>query len=74
MEQRREADPQLRPGLGHHGDGVAEHVLVAVDRVLFQPQGGQLGNELVGLAGVDQLPQAPRRVRPAQDGVEGVMG
>ena len=48
-----------------HRDGVPQHVLVPVDRVLLQGQGGQLGQELGGQAGVDGQPQAPGR-GPAQ--------
>ena len=35
-------------GLGHHRDGVGQHVLVAVDRVLLHPHGRELGEEQVG--------------------------
>ncbi len=48
-----------------HRDGVPQHVLVPVDRVLLQGQGWQLGQELGGQAGVDGQPQAPGR-DPAQ--------
>ncbi len=40
------------------GDGVGQHVLVAVDRVLFEAQGGQLREELAGEAGRGQEPQS----------------
>ena len=45
-----------------HGDGVAEHVLVPVDRIVLQAQRRQLREELLGQTGVDQKPQAGRRV------------
>lgn len=38
MEQRAQAQPEIRSGLGDHRDGVGEDVLVTVDRVLFEPQ------------------------------------
>ena len=44
------------------GDRVGEHVLVAVDRVLLEPQRRQLGQELLGEPGVDEEPQPGRRV------------
>ena len=43
VEQRRQPHEQLRRGLAHHRDGVGQHVLVPVDRVLLQAHGGQLG-------------------------------
>ena len=43
--------------VGHHRDGVGQDVLVAVDRVLLEAHGGQLGQELLGQAGLDQEPQ-----------------
>ena len=50
------------PRLGHDRDRVGEHVLVAVDRVLLDPHGRQLGQDDVGEAGVDEEPQAGGRV------------
>ena len=43
------------------GDRVAEHVLVAVDRVVLEAQRRQLGQEVLGEAGVDEEPQPGRR-------------
>jgi hypothetical protein len=60
VEERGEADPQLGPGVAHHGDRVREHVLVLVDRVLLELHGVELGQELVGQAGPGEEPQ-PRR-------------
>ena len=52
----------VRAGLGHHGDRVGQHVLVAVDRILLEAHRRQLGEELVGQTGVDDEPQAGGRV------------
>ena len=39
VEQGGEPNGDLGFGLGHHGNGVAEDVLVSVDGVLFHAQG-----------------------------------
>ena len=57
VEQRGQAHQAVGPGLFHHGDGVGQHVLVAVDGVLLQGQGRQLGEELLGQPGPHQEPQ-----------------
>ena len=62
VEQRRQAQDALGLALLDHRDGVGQHVLVAVDRVLLERQGRQLGQELLGQAGVDQEPQPVARV------------
>jgi hypothetical protein len=61
VEQRGQPDDALGPRLLHHRDGVGEDVLVAVDRVLLEGEGGQLRQELLGQAGVDEEPQARAR-------------
>ena len=43
------------------GDRMAEHVLVPVDRVVLEAQRRQLGEEVLGEAGVDEEPQPRRR-------------
>ena len=48
MEERGEPNYPAGPGTLHDGDGVREHVLVAVDRVLFKGEGRQLGEEFFG--------------------------
>ena len=61
VEQRREARApeverrasRVRADVLDDGEGVGQHVLVAMDRVLLQPHRRQLGQELVGEAGVD---------------------
>ena len=45
-----------------HRDRVAEHVLVTVDRVVLEPQGRQLGEELLGQTGVHAEPQTGGRM------------
>ena len=70
VQQRGEAHDALGPGLGHDRDGVGQHVLVAVDRVLLEAHGRQLGQELVDQPGVDQEPQARRRVLDHEQLVE----
>ena len=69
VEQRGEAGDaevvaaagQLRRHVLDDGDGVAEHVLVAMDRVVLEPQCRQLGQEVLGEPGVDEEPQPGRR-------------
>ena len=62
VEQRGQAHEQLGPRVAHHRDGVREHVLVRVDRVLLEPHLVELGQELVGEAGLGEEPQARARV------------
>jgi hypothetical protein len=59
MSWNRAASPHdpLGPRVLDHGDRVGEHVLVGVDRVLLEGEGGQLGEELLGQAGAHQEPQ-----------------
>ena len=58
---RKSKSPRQRRDVLDDGDGVAEHVLVAVDRVVLEAQRRQLGQEVLGEAGVDEEPQAGRR-------------
>ncbi len=44
------------------GDGVGQDVLVAVDRVLFEGQGRQFREELLGQPGVHEEPEPLRGV------------
>ena len=53
VEQRGQPEGEVSSGLGHHRDGVGQHVFVAVDRILLQAERGQFGNDLVGEAGVN---------------------
>ena len=46
----------------HDRDRVRQHVLVPVDRVVFEPHRRQLGKELVGEPGLDEEPQPGRRM------------
>ena len=46
-----------RPHVLDDGEGVGEHVFVAVDRILFQSHRRQFGQEVVGQARVDTEPQ-----------------
>ena len=63
VEQRGQPhDRAAGRGLGDHRDRVGQHVLVAVDRVLLDPHGGQLGEETSATPGVDEEPQPGRRV------------
>ena len=62
VQERTEPYLQIRTRLGHDGDRVREHVLVSVDRVLLEPHRIQLGQELVGEAGVGDQPESRRRV------------
>ena len=71
VEQRRQPqDPVVARGALDDGDGVGQHVLVAVDGVLLQAEGRQLGQELVGQARLDEEPQAPARLLDDQQLVE----
>ena len=63
VEEGGQAQDLVGTGLLDHRDGVGQDVLVAVDGVLLEGEAGQLGQELVGQAGVDQEPQAVARVR-----------
>ena len=58
---RKSKSPSRRRDVLDHGDGVAEHVLVAVDRIVLEAQRRQLGQEVLGEAGVDEEPQPGRR-------------
>ncbi len=51
VEERGEAEQPIGRRLVHHREGVGEHVLVPVDRVLFERETGQLGEELAGQPG-----------------------
>jgi hypothetical protein len=62
VQQGSEPDAQPGTGLGHYGDGVAQHILVPVDGVLLEPQSRKLGENLIRAATVDQLPETTRRV------------
>ena len=57
VEQGGEPEPQRRLGLGGDRDRVGQHVLVAVDRVLLEPERGQFGHDLVGQRRVDEAPK-----------------
>ncbi len=50
VEERGQAHDPVGPCLLHHGDGVGQDVLVAMDGVLLEGQGGQFGEELLGQA------------------------
>ena len=54
-----EADAKTHGTLTCHRDGMAQHILVPMDRVLFQTKSRQLRNEFVCPSGVNQLPQTP---------------
>jgi hypothetical protein len=59
--ERRVVQVRRRFGSAHVLDdreGVGEHVLVTVDRIVLESHRGQLGQELLGEAGVDEEPQA----------------
>ena len=62
VEERGKANYPAGAGPLHDGDGVGEHVLVAVDRVLFESEGGQLREELLGEPGLHEEPEALRGV------------
>ncbi len=62
VEQRGQAQEPVRARLVHHGQGVGEDVLVAVDGVLLEGKAGQLGEELAGKARLHHEPQARRRL------------
>ena len=57
---RRTISSGLR--VAHDRDRVREHVLVRVDRVLLEPHRVELGEELVGEAGLGEEPQPGARV------------
>lgn len=48
VEQRGEPGDAIRRALRHHRDGVGEHVLVAMQWILLQPESGELREEHVG--------------------------
>ena len=56
MEERGQPQNQISSGLGHHRDRVSQHVFVAMDRILLQAERWQFGDDLVGEAGVNQMP------------------
>ena len=58
VEQRRQAQDAIGLGAFDDGDGVSQHVLVAVDGILLEAESRQLGQELVGQARLDEEPQA----------------
>ena len=62
VEQGSQANHQVVGRLGHDRDGVGEHVLVPVDRVLFHLQVGQFRHDLGHPAAVDRGPQPGRGV------------
>ena len=70
VEQGGQPQEAVRGRLVHHGQGVGQHVLVAVDGVLLEGQAWQLGQELLGQAGADHEPQGHRRHRHHHDLVE----
>ena len=59
VEEGGQAQQPVGLGLVHHGQGVGEHVLVPVDRVLLERQAGQLGQEIVGQARSRPRTRAP---------------
>ena len=61
VEERGQAEQPVLRGLVDDGQGVGQHVLVPVDRVLLERQARQLGQELVGQAGAHDEPQRLRR-------------
>ena len=52
VEEGGQTQDPVGSGAVHHRDGVGQHVLVPVDGVLLEGEGGQLGQELVGQARV----------------------
>ena len=57
VQQRGEADQELRPRLLHHRDRVREHVFVVVHRILLELHRVELREELVGQLRAHQEPQ-----------------
>ena len=66
VEQGGQAHHEVVGRLGHDRDGVGEHILVPVDRILLHPQIRQFGHDLGHPAAVDGRPQ-PRRGIVAAD-------
>ena len=65
MSRKSNAGARLvsgRPDVLDHRDRVAQHVLVAVDRVVLESERRQLGQEVLGETGVDAEPQPGGRV------------
>ena len=52
VKQGGQTHRHLGLSLAHHGDRVAEDVLMPVDGILFHPQSQQFGDQVVHLAGV----------------------
>ena len=57
VKQRCRSQPQVSASLRRHGNRVCQDVFVLVNGVLFQLQSGQLWKDLVGGAGLDEVPQ-----------------
>ena len=76
MQQRGHAQDQVGVvgveggGVLDHRDRVAQHVLVALHRVLGKRQRRQLGQELLGQPGLDHDPQALAWRTPEQELVQ----
>jgi hypothetical protein len=70
VQQRGEAKHGIGLASLHHGIGVAEDILVFVNRVLLQPQRRKLGEDQIREARPDRELQPPRRHRRHQQLVE----
>ena len=70
VEEGGQSEQPVGAGLVHHGQGVGQHVLVPVDRILLEGEPGQLGEELVGQAGAHHEPQRHRGHRHHHDLVQ----
>ena len=70
VEEGGQPQQTVGAGLVHHRQGVGQHILVPVDRVLFEGQPGKLGEELVGQPGPDHEPEGRRWHRDHHDLVQ----
>ena len=70
VEQRSEPECEIGTCLGGHRDRVGEHIFVAVDRVLFEFEGGQLGNHEVGITRRMEFPEGLGRIGFQQHSVQ----
>ncbi len=74
MEECGQAQDQIGSRLGRDGNGVRQHVLVLMDRILLESERRQFGDDLLGFARIDQGPKRVQAIVVEQRCAQAISG